>query len=63
MLLVHQDKMSVTDRCLAKEIAESCGFSCTDQELIKVLNYFHQKGILLHFSKVPALSNMIILSP
>ena len=63
MLLAHQDKMSVIDRFLAKEIAESCGLFCTDQELVNVLNYFHQKGILLHFHKVPALSNMIILSP
>ena len=63
MLFVHQDKMSVIDKCLAKEVAESCGLSCTDQELVSTLNYFHQKGILLHFHKVPALSNMIILSP
>ena len=63
MLLVHQDKMTVIDKYLAKEVAESCGLSCTDHELVKVLNYFHQKGILLHFHKVPALSNMIILSP
>ena len=40
MLLVHQDKMSVIDRCLAKEV-----------ECWQV------------FDKVPALSNMIILSP
>ena len=63
MLLVHQDKMSVIDKCLAKEVAESCGLSYSDQELIKVLNYFHQKGILLHFQSVLPLSNMIILSP
>ena len=63
MLLAHQDKINVIDKFLAKEVAESCGLSCTDQELFKVLNYFHQKGILLHFHKVPALSNMIILSP
>ena len=63
MLLVHQDKMSVIDKSLAKEVAESCGLSCTDQELVNVLNYFHQKGILLHFHRIPALSNMIILSP
>ena len=63
MVLVHQDKMRVIDKCLAKEVAESCGLSCTDQELAKVLNYFHQKGILLHFHKIPALSDMIILSP
>ena len=63
MLLVHQDKMSVIDKDLAKEVAESCGLPCNDQELVSTLNYFHQKGILLHFHKVPALSNMIILSP
>ena len=63
MLLAHQDKLSVIDKCLAKEVAEDCGLSCTDQELVNVLNYFHQKGILLHFHKVPALSNMTILSP
>ena len=63
MLLTHQDKMCVIDKCMAKEIAESCGLSCTDQELVNALNYFHQKGILLHFHRVPALSNMIILSP
>ena len=63
MLLAHQDKMSVIDKSLAKEVAESCGLCGTDQELVNVLNYFHQKGILLHFHKVPALSNMIILSP
>ena len=63
MLLIHQDKMSVIDKDLAKEVAESCGLPCNDQELVSTLNYFHQKGILLHFHKVPALSNIIILSP
>ena len=63
MLLTQQDKMCVINKSLAKEVAESCGLSCTDHELVNVLNYFHQKGILLHFHKVAALSNMIILSP
>ena len=63
MLLAQQDKMTVIDMSLAKEVAESCGLSCSDQELINFLNYFHQKGILLHFHKVPNLSNIIILSP
>ena len=63
MLLAQKDKMSVIDKVLAKEVAESCGLSCTDQELVSTLSYFHQKGILLHFKNVPALSNMIILSP
>ena len=53
MLLAHQDKMSVIDKSLAKEVAESCGLSCTDQELVNVLNYFHHKGILLHFHRIP----------
>ena len=63
MLLANQDKMNVIDISLAKEVAESCGLSCTDQELVSTLNYFHQKGILLHFHTVSALSTMIILSP
>ena len=63
MLLTQQDKVSLIDKHLAKEVAESCGLSCSDQELVNFLNYFHQKGILLHFHKVPALSNVIILSP
>ena len=63
MLLAHQDKRSVIDISLAKEVAESCGLSYTSEDFVNVLNYFHQKGILLHFNKVPALSNIIILSP
>jgi len=63
MLLAHQDKISVINKSVAKEVAESCGLSCTDQELVNMLNYFHQKGILLYFHKVPSLSAMIILSP
>ena len=63
MLLAQQDKMSVIDRYLAREVAENCGYSCSDQELTNVMNYFHQKGVLLHFHKIPALSNIIILSP
>ena len=36
MLLAHQDKINVTNISLAKEVAESCGLSCTDQ---KPVNY------------------------
>jgi len=63
MLLAHQDKMCVIDKSLAKEVAESCGIACTDKQLVSMLYHFHQKGVLLHFHNVPALSNMIILSP
>ena len=63
MLLAHQDRKSVIDISLAKEVAESCGLSYTNEDFVNVLNYFHQKGVLLHFNKVPALSKIIILSP
>ena len=63
MLLAHQHRKSVIDISLAKEVAESCGLSYTNEDFVNVLNYFHQKGVLLHFNKVPALSKIIILSP
>ena len=63
MLLAHQDKLRVIDKRLANEVAENYGLYCTNHELVNTLNYFHQKGILLHFHKVAALSDMIILSP
>ncbi|XP_065907302.1 uncharacterized protein [Dysidea avara] len=63
MLLAFQDKMYVIDKSLAREVAESCGITCTDKKLVHMLHHFHQKGILLHFHSVPALSSMIILSP
>ena len=44
MLLAHQDKLRVIDKCLAKEVAESFGLYCTNHELVKILNYFHQKA-------------------
>ena len=63
MLLAYQEKMCVIDKSLAREVAESCGITCTDKQLVFMLHHFHQKGVLLHFHNVSALSSMIILSP
>jgi len=63
LLLAHEDKMCIIDKSLARKVAESCGITCTDKQLASILCHFHQKGVLLHFHSVPALSNMIILSP
>ena len=63
MLLSYKEKMSVVDMEQVKEVAKSCGISQDNQEVLEVLKFFHQKGTLLYFNQVPALSNVIILSP
>ena len=63
MLLSHQDKLSVVDMEQVKEVARNCGISTNDKDVLEVLNFFHQKGTLLYFHQIPALSHVIILSP
>ena len=63
MLLSHQDKLSVVDMEQVKEVARNCGISTNDKDVLEVLKFFHQKGTLLYFHQIPALSNVIILSP
>ncbi|XP_065908551.1 uncharacterized protein [Dysidea avara] len=63
MLLAYQENVYVIDKFMAREVAESCGITCTDKQLVGMLHHFHQKGALLHFHKVPSLSDIIILSP
>ena len=63
MLLAYQENVYVIDKSMAREVAESCGITCTDKQLVGMLHHFHQKGALLHFHKVPSLSDIIILSP
>ena len=63
MLLSYKEKISVVDMEQMKELAKSCGISQDDQEVLEVLKFFHQKGTLLYFHQVPALSNVIILCP
>ena len=63
ILLSHKEKLSVADMEQVKEVARSCGISPDDKEILEVLKFFHQKGTLLYFHQVPALSNVIILCP
>ena len=59
--LAYQDKVSVITLPQSKEVAQSCGLS--EDEVHEALQHLHQKGTLLYFSKVPGLTNVIILSP
>ena len=63
MLLSHQEKLSVVDKEQVKEVVRNCGISTNDKVVVEVLKFFHQKGTLLYFHQIPALSNVIILSP
>ena len=63
MLLSREEKLSVVDMEQVKEVARSCGISTDGKDVLEVLKFFHQKGTLLHFHQIPALSNVIILSP
>ena len=62
MLLSRKEKLGVVDMEQVKEVAASCGIS-PDDDILEVLRFFHQKGTILYFHQVPALSNMIILCP
>ena len=63
MLLSHKDKLSVINMEQVKEVAKSCGIPTDHEEVLAALKFFHQKGTLLYFHQVPALSNIIILCP
>ena len=63
MLLSRKEKLSVVDMEQVKEVAASCGISPGDDDVLEVLKFFHQKGMILYFHQVPALSNVIILCP
>jgi len=63
MLQVHKEKQSVLNMAAVKEIARSCGLSSSDEAVLKALEFFHQRGSLLYFNQIPALSDVIILCP
>ncbi|XP_065912714.1 uncharacterized protein [Dysidea avara] len=62
MLSAHKEKQSVLNMANVKEIARNCGLS-SSEEVLEALEFFHQKGSLLYFNQVPALSDVIILCP
>ena len=63
MLLAHEEKLSVANFSQIIEVAKSCGISSGNKEVLKALQYFHQKGTVLYFHEVPALKDTIILCP
>jgi len=63
LMLAHKENVTVIDFPQAEEVAVSCGLSSSSEEVQKALQYFHQRGSLLYFSKIPKLCNFIILSP
>ena len=63
MLLSSQDQVGIIGFDQIAKVAESCGLSADKEGLLKMTQYFHHKGALLHFYNVPSLSNTIILSP
>lgn len=63
MLLSSQDQVGIIRFGELAQVAESCGLSTDKEKLLKMTQYFHHKGALLHFHDVPSLSNIVILSP
>ena len=63
MLLSTKENVYVIGIAELAKVAESCGLPSDNEELLKLTQYFHHKGVLLHYHKVPSLANTIILSP
>ena len=63
MLLSNHEQIGIVGLNEVAKVAESCGLSTDKEELLKMTQYFHHKGALLHFHSVPSLSNTVILSP
>ena len=64
--LSFNQKLSVISLTQLKEVAKSCGIETlrdNQGSIEKLLEYLNHKGTVLYFSKVPALSDIIILSP
>ena len=62
--LLLLDKQIISKSILADVIAK-CSFSISEDspEFEGVLTYFHTKRTILHFSEIPSLKDLIILSP
>ena len=63
MLLSMQEKVYIIGLSELAEVAKSCGLPSSDEKLLQLTEYFHHKGALLHYHKIPSLANTIILSP
>ena len=63
MLVSSQGQVGIVELNEVAKVAKSCGLSTDKDRLLKMTQYFHHKGALLHFHNVPSLSNIVILSP
>ena len=63
MLVSSQGQVGIVELNEVAKVAKSCGLSTDEDGLLKMTQYFHHKGALLHFHNVPSLSNIVILSP
>ena len=63
MLLSSQEQIGIVGLDEVAKVAKSCGLSTDKESLLKMTQYFHHKGALLHFYNVPSLSKIVILSP
>ena len=63
MLFSNQEQIGIVGLDEVAKVAKSCGLSTDKEELLKMTQYFHHKGALLHYHNVPSLSNFVILSP
>ena len=62
MLLAHEERLSVANFSQIVEVAKSCGIS-SNEEVMKALSFFHQKGTVLYFNEVSSLKETVILCP
>ena len=68
-LKIEKSLLSISKGVITLEefhsVAESCGFhsSIGSKEFAGALEYFHHRGIILHFATVKSLSKLVILSP
>ena len=62
--LYSLNKSSIT-KTNFHEIMQNCGFSLKfgSKKFTNILNFFHSKGIVMHFAHIESLDNIIVLSP
>ena len=58
-------KEQIISKSKMAEIVAECSFSLSEDspEFKGVLNYFHTKRAILHFSQIKSLKDLVILSP
>ena len=68
-LKIEKQLLSLNKSSIAKshfhEIAQECGFlsNITSKKFANTLQYFHSKGIIMHFPFIESLNDFIVLSP